>query len=270
MNLKNKLRLFTFNLLGQKNVDKLRYIKFKHKFNKFLRCIDKNIFVKRFSEFYEPEMAIIPKILHDPRVIIDIGANYGPYSFFLSKLYPKARIFAFEPATRSYSILKKIIKRFNLANVISVKKGLGAKEERKEIVMPLQYTILAYVSDKNAKKSDKDSTEEIEITTLDNFVKRNKIKRIDFIKCDVEGFELEVFKGAKKTIQKFKPIILVEIEERHTQKYEINPQQVYNFFRKLGYNCYSVKKDNPEKTDIIIKETPLYLFVHKRTKITNS
>lgn len=269
MNLKNKLRLFIFNLLGPENVDKLRYIKFKYKFNKFLRYKDKNVFIKKFSEFYEPEMAIIPKILHGPEVIIDIGANYGPYSFFLSKLYPQARIFAFEPAKSSYDILSRIIKKFNLNNVIPIKKGLGDKEERKEIVIPLQYTILAYISDKNAKKGDKDVAEEIGMTTLDNFVQRNKIAKIDFIKCDVEGFELNVFKGARKSIKKFRPIVFAEVEERHTQKYGIKPQQVYNFFKKLGYDCYSIpiKNRNITKTNKIRGEIPLYLFIYKKTKI---
>ncbi|MEK6840551.1 MAG: FkbM family methyltransferase [Nanoarchaeota archaeon] len=270
MDLKNRLRLFIFNLLGQENVNKLRYMKFKYKFNKFLRYQDKNIFVKKFSKFYEPEMAVIPKIVHNPEVIIDIGANYGPYSFFLSKLYPEARIFAFEPAKSSYYILKRITKEFNLSNVTLLKKGLGAKEEKKDIITPLQYTILAYVSGKNIQKSSKDSVEEIEITTLDKFFVRNKISKIDFIKCDVEGFELEVFKGAKKTIRKFKPLILVEIEERHTKKYGINPDKVMKFFKGLGYNYYSLKNENVEKTDKITKEIPLYLFAHKKVKITSS
>lgn len=267
MRLKDKLRILLFRILGPENADKIRYLKFSHKFNKFLKYKDPSTFVKRFSEFYEPEMALIPGILHNPQVIIDIGANYGPYSFFLSKIYPNSKIFAFEPATRSYNIFKRIIKRFNLTNVIPIKKGLGVKEEKKEIVMPLQYTILAYISDKKIPKKKEDQTEQIEIATLDNFVKRNKIKKIDFIKCDVEGFELNVFKGAKNVLKKHRPIVFVEIEERHTKKYQVKPQEVMEFFKKFGYSCYSAKNNNIQRTNNIKKETPLYIFSTKNIKI---
>lgn len=267
MRLRDKIRILLFHTLGDENVDRLRYLKFSYKFSKFSKIGDKRIFAEKFSQFYEPEMALIPKILKNPGVIIDVGANYGPYSFFLSKLYPESKIFAFEPATRSYLIFKKIIKRFNLKNVIPIKKGLGSKEEIKEIVMPLQYTILAYVSDKKTRKNSQDKVEKIEITTLDNFVKRNKIQKVDFIKCDVEGFELNVFRGAKKTIRKFKPILLIEIEERHTKKYGINPQDVLKFFKKLGYFSYFVHGNEISRTDKITSNIPLYLFSIKNLKI---
>ena len=122
MNLKNKLRIITLKVLGPENVDKIRYLKFSYKFNKFVKYKDKNVFIKKFSDFYEPEMSIIPKILPTPEVIVDVGANYGTYSFFLSRLYPKSQIFAFEPSTRTFNILRKIIKKFNLKNVIPIKK----------------------------------------------------------------------------------------------------------------------------------------------------
>lgn len=263
MKIPSQLRLVLFKILGAGNVDRLRYSKFSSKFGKFLKYKDKEMFIRKFSEFYEPEMALIPRILNDPKVIVDIGANYGPYSFFLSKIYSQAKIFAFEPATRSYNILKKIIKRFGLENVIPVKRGLGSTEETKEICMPMQYTILAYILDKNAQKGKKDITEEIKVVTLDNFVKRNNIPKIDFIKCDVEGFEFEVFKGAINTLKIHKPTVLVEIEERHTNKYGINPQEIIDFFKKINYDCYSVKNDGLIKTNAVAKEIPLYLFVPK-------
>lgn len=267
MELIQRLRLFLFKILREKNVERLRYLKFSYKFSKFLKYKEKLLFVRKFSDFYEPEMALIPKILNSPRIIVDVGANYGPYSFFLSKLYPRSKIFAFEPATRSMNIFKKIIRKFKLNNVIPVKRGLGSKEEEKEICMPKQYTILAYVAEKNVQRKKEDAFEKIEITTLDNFVKRNKINNLDFIKCDVEGFELEVFKGAKKAIKKFRPIVFVEIEERHTKKYRINPQEVLNFFKKLKYFCYAVTGSSFNETDLITKNNPLYLFSPKKIKI---
>ncbi len=267
MNPKNKLRILLLNTLGPKNVDRFRYLKFSYYFGKILKSKTKKEFIKKFSDFYEPEMELIPKIMpRNPEFIIDIGANYGPHSIFLSKLYPNSKILAFEPSSRTFNIFNKLVKNFDLKNIYPIKKGLGIKEETREIYMPMQYTILAYVLDKNAKGKDNGSTEKIDITTLDKFVKRNKISKIDFIQCDVEGFELNVFKGAKDTLKKHKPVVFVEIEERHTKKYNIKPNDVMKLFKKLGYNCYSVKNNIPMKTNKIDREIPLYLLVHKSRK----
>mgnify|MGYP001561775123 CR=1 FL=1 len=263
MSIKNRLRTFLFNVFSSKNIDFLRYIKFRNNFGKYRKYESKELFAQKFSKSYEPEMQVIPRILKNPQVIIDIGANYGTYSFFLSKLYPEAKIFSFEPATSSYSILKRIINHFRLRNVFAIKKGLGEKEEIKEIIMPKHYTIIAYVADKNTKKNKEDSSEKIEITTLDSFIQRNKIKSIDFIKCDIEGFELNAFKGAQKTLRKFKPIIFVEIEQRHTEKYNLDSQHILNFLKKLGYRSYSVSGNIIERIDKIIPEIPLYIFSGK-------
>ena len=263
MSLKDFIRKGLFSLLGSKNVDLIRYLKFSRKFSSFLKLTKREVFIKKFSQSYEPEMATIPRLLKNPGTIIDIGANYGTYSFFLSKLYPNSKIIAFEPATSSFGILRRIIRCFSLRNVIPVKKGLGEKIENKEIIFPRNYTIIAHVAGKNSKKNKEDKSEDIEITTLDSFVKRNKIKGIDLMKCDVEGFELSVFRGAKKSLKKFKPLVFVEIEQRHTEKYGIDARNVLKFLEKIGYRSYFVKGDEIKKTNKIVPQIPLYIFSTK-------
>ena len=269
------IRTFLFNILGSKNVDRLRYWKFSFRLSKALKEIEEDkkysiseqarsyLIAKRFSEFYEPEMEAIPEILDNPEVILDIGSNYGHYSAFLSKLYPNSKIYAFEPVERTFNILKKVKEKFSLENVELIKKGLGSQEGDKIIVLPNHYTITAYIKDFYQEFNKNDDIEIVKITTLDNFVKEKKISRLDFIKCDVEGFELEIFEGGKKAIKRFKPIIFVEIEERHTKKYDINPQEVIDFLIELDYSCYSVKGDHITKTNIVDKNIPLYIFKKK-------
>jgi FkbM family methyltransferase len=63
------------------------------------------------------------------------------------------------------------------------------------------------------------------------------INKIGFIKIDVEGHEIEVINGAKETITNNKPVLLVEIEERHTQASVI---ESINYINKLGYNCFYI------------------------------
>ena len=72
---------------------------------------------------------------------------------------------------------------------------------------------------------------------LDNI----SINNIGFIKIDVEGHELEVIEGAKQTIIKNKPILLIEIEKRHSKR---SVEETIGFINNLNYDCYFVKDEN--------------------------
>ncbi len=72
--------------------------------------------------------------------------------------------------------------------------------------------------------------------TLDNYVAQHQLNNIRFIKCDVEGHELDVFRGAKNTLQTQKPIVLFECENRHQAGGSI--QTVFDYLNSLGYEGY--------------------------------
>ena len=264
------IRTILFKILNEKSIDYFRYVKLSLKLNKLLKYENTEIFGKNFSEFYEPETYLISHFLKkkQSRILIDIGANYGIMSFLLSKLSGnETRVLAFEPVTRTFNILKKIIKRFNLKNVIPIKKALGKKEEIREIFIPLQHTAEAYISRGNSLKRKNGISEKIVVTTLDKFLRKNNLSGVNFIKCDVEGFELNVFKGAEKTLKRDKPLVFVEVEERHLNKYGIKKNEIIIFFEKINYLCYGIKKNKLLKTKTILENISIYFFIHK--KLTN-
>jgi len=117
--------------------------------------------------------------------IIDCGAFIGDSSIILSR-YTDHKVFALEPDERIFSYLVENIKKNNLDNkVIPINYGVGDKEET--------------LNFKDIK---------LKITTIDNIVKKENIDNISLIKMDIEGYELKALKGAKKTIQKYKPVLI--------------------------------------------------------------
>ncbi|MEM3630909.1 MAG: FkbM family methyltransferase [Nitrososphaerota archaeon] len=142
------------------------------------------------------------------KVVIDVGANVGVFSIYTTIIGAK-KVYAFEPVPETYNILKKNIKLNNLENlIIPINKGLGEKDENKiiyfnssgDIGATLNFSKLKYLKEKENKIN-------VLVTTLDKFIKQNKIPRVDFIKMDVEGYEENVLLGAKETIKKWKPIL---------------------------------------------------------------
>ena len=80
--------------------------------------------------------------------------------------------------------------------------------------------------------------EKIILKRMDDYVENNNINSLEFIKCDVEGAELLVFKGGIEAIKKFRPNIFCEIDEKMTQRLGYQPEDLWNFFDKINYKFY--------------------------------
>ena len=93
--------------------------------------------------------------------------------------------------------------------------------------------------------------------SLDNFCQPD-LDSLDFIKCDVEGAELLVFKGGINTIKKHKPIIFSEILRKWSSQFNYNPNEIFELFASLGYHAYTIQSGK------------LVLFTKMNEKTTNT
>jgi FkbM family methyltransferase len=161
---------------------------------------------------------ILSKIISKNKVAIlfDVGANIGNYSMMLTKKYPNARVYSFEPNSHTYSILKENIKG---TKVEVYNYGFGSEKCKENIYVYKNNTISEHASlyCEFAKviSSELGKQEvipiEIEIETIDDFCLENNIVNIDFIKIDVEGHELAVLQGALNMINQNK-IKIIQFE----------------------------------------------------------
>jgi len=78
------------------------------------------------------------------------------------------------------------------------------------------------------------------VRKLDNFISERKLK-VDFIKCDVEGAELFVFKGGIETIKIHKPIILAEMLRKWATNFNYHPNEIIELLSDIGYRCFTAK-----------------------------
>ena len=109
-------------------------------------------------------------------------------------------------------------------------------------------------------------------STLDLWNLKNNQKP-DFIKCDTEGSELLVFRGGINMITKYTPMIYTELLRKWSQPYNYKPNDVINFFKKLGYSCYAIGKRRTkliQKVDDVTVETN-FIFLHTKihSKVIN-
>ncbi|MGC9123924.1 MAG: FkbM family methyltransferase [Thermoplasmata archaeon] len=179
----------------------------------------REIFIEKIYDFPD----FIPK---KGDVVIDVGASYGDTAIWYAKKFG-AKVMAFEPLKDIYEILLKNID-LNKADVIAYNIALG---NGKNINGKRQGNMLAIGNE-----------EKFETKRLDDF----EFERVDLIKIDVEGFELDVLEGAKKTIMKHRPKIILEVHSKDLFK------GCTEFLKKLDYKIeYYGRKIKNKDMDLV-------------------
>ncbi|MDR2457268.1 MAG: FkbM family methyltransferase [Clostridiales Family XIII bacterium] len=151
-------------------------------------------------------------------IVIDAGACYGDSAlYFDSAVYPDGKVYAFEPNKDISKILQENILSNKGKNIVIVEKGLSDKISFTKISNNgTASTIIDSITDENS-----DSLLEIETTTIDDFVEQNQIKKINFIKMDIEGYEYNALNGAKNVIKNHKPKLAISIYHQCSDLYEL-------------------------------------------------
>ena len=155
-------------------------------------------------------------------VVVDVGASFGNYT--LDGCLHGAKVYAFEPVPSRYEILARNVELNNLDNCSLSNLGLWSKSGE------ISLEDYAPHADWRGK---------FKVTTLDEFVESNGIRRIDFIKIDTEGAEFEILNGCVNSMRRFRPKLLVEV---HTFVDETLLPDVENMLKGLGYTCERIPR----------------------------
>lgn len=186
----------------------------------------------------------IEKLVNSDDVCFDIGANIGVYSTVLSRLSgDDSNVHSFEPVSHIRKRLTMNAKLNGFGNINVNDFALGAAPETiymnqiKEGVF--RGGTSSFLKNENWQSLTEDDFETVpvDVKTLDAYLADKKLEKVNFLKIDVEGFEWNVLQGAQKTLQTFKPHILMEYDfERHNE--EQSPEAYKSFFEDLGYKAY--------------------------------
>ena len=217
---------------------------------------------------YEKELSIIGNFTDKNKEAVDVGVYRGVYTYKLSKEFK--HVHAFEPNPLIYPFLEKnltkIVKNMTLKNLaLSDSNGdvnLRIPSRSKSIFKTNYEEIykLGCATIHEGNKIDNKNNFKVKKIKLDDLLED---KNISFVKIDVEGHEREVITGSKKIIKKNKPVLLVEIEERHNN---LSVLDTIEFIKNFGYNSYFVAdgniKDIKKLKDINSENN--FLFIAKK------
>jgi FkbM family methyltransferase len=156
---------------------------------------------------FEPEtVALLAAVADGANIAMDVGANVGCTALALSGIAREVHAFEASPSTHHWLAMNTKV----AGNVTTHCIGLGDKHTFNEITFAEDNRSGGFVSN-GIKATPGHVTERIEIRRMDDVVKHYKLAPVDFMKIDVEGFELRVLVGAKKTLKRFQPNVMLEM-----------------------------------------------------------
>lgn len=195
--------------------------------------------------------------------VIDIGANIGELSMIAAKLVGKTgHIIAFEPLDAIADVLQTNITRNRLDQVSIVR--LGLSNVIKEHVPIYSTCVPGTPREENqgqgslfSSSTSTDPLQHIALTKLDTWIDAHHLDRIDLIKIDIEGAELPCLQGAEQSLRRFKPMLIVEIQEQTAMAAGYHAGDVLAFLSTLGYSFRRLDRNGNAKPLVLEALKPL-------------
>jgi FkbM family methyltransferase len=176
---------------------------------------------------YEPEVCEVIQSRRPGETMLDIGANVGYFTLLMARYAGRqGKVIAFEPIPAVHALLSENLRLNNCTQVraecmaLADVEASGTMRSEPEPDSPVPFT---------ARLAD-DGDCEVTVGTVDGYVEAAGLKRLDFVKIDVEGAEDRVIRGMTRTLRTFSPDILVEIHRD-----DGTPSETLERLREMGY-----------------------------------
>ena len=168
--------------------------------------------------------------LHRGDIVFDVGAFCGATAYFFSKTVgDEGRVFSFEPDPHNFLALQRNIASHRLRNVTAINKGLWSTTT--SLDFQAEGNLGSSVATRTGRRN---SLRRVSVLSLDDALDENCPTRLDFIKMDIEGAEVEVLKGAKRLWERFRPDLVIE---PHLVNGVLTTSSVCHLLKERGYEC---------------------------------
>jgi FkbM family methyltransferase len=197
--------------------------------------------VKNISVSDEPDLGILKYLVKPGDCVVDIGANVGVYTFFLSRLVAEVgRVYSIEPVSTTFGFLIHNVRRLRLRNVLPKQVAITDHHCQVKMMVPkdsggVNNFYQAAVVQEGAK-GDSEAMTVVDGLPLDS-VLSDDIEKIRFIKCDIEGHELHCLRGAVEVVALSRPAWLMEVSGS-PEKAGSNAAAVFSFMQENGYGAW--------------------------------
>jgi FkbM family methyltransferase len=218
-------------------------------------------------QHHREQIPLLRRYIPDEAVVIDVGAHAGQFTKIFSHLARRGRVFAFEPGSYARLVLTTAVRLRRLANVTIVPGGLGERSGSATLSVPLKssgsvgFGLSHFGADDHSRPV---ISETVRLTTLDDFAAHARLARLDFLKADIEGWELHMLRGAARVLARHRPALLLEVADSHLRRAGDSSAALWRFLTALGYRARPVIDGTAGPVASRLDSDGDYLFLPER------
>lgn len=185
--------------------------------------------------YTEPKFtAMVERVLSPGQVVVDVGASIGYFTCLMSRIVGSGgRVLAFEPWPKALRYLEHNI-RVNGFEYVTVVPAAAFDEAGQAHLGPPRYR-LTMGTDRP------DDAVDIRVNRFDDFPEVRSLPKLDAIKIDIEGAELRALRGMTATLERWQPMLLMEVHPTFMQVYDDSLDALYQFLADAGYSYAPVE-----------------------------
>lgn len=196
-----------------------------------------------FGAYELPTVKFIRSYLKPGDTAIDVGGQIGYLSLVMATSADrKVSVLSFEPEHDNIRRFKANVALNELRNVELIEQAAGSSVGTLKLYLSADSNAGTHSTIReNENVSDKFI--EIPCTTIDHEIQQRSLKRVDLIKIDVEGGEIDVINGALNTLTSMQPVLITELGDALQKARGITTDEFKTFLSELGYECYKINED---------------------------
>jgi FkbM family methyltransferase len=199
-----------------------------------------------FNQYHMALRPLFARYVSEGATVFDVGAQAAQFTKHFAALAPKGHVYAFEPGDYARRVLSTAVNMRGMRNVTVVPVGLSDQPGEAVLTSPIKKggSIGFGLSHLGRHEGDQPVfATTVSLTTLDTFVAEHRIQALDFLKADIEGWEIHMLRGGLRTLKRFRPPMLLEIEGKFLARAGSAPEDAWNLLGPLGYRASQVRLD---------------------------
>ena len=226
------------------------------------------------GDWSEPEIDLCAKTLRPGEQAIDIGANFGLWSYHMARAVgPDGHVYAFEPIPFTARTFRIVARKLGFDRAVTLyEAGAGEHAGEVEFTIPVNDSGAMTAGMVHMGRDDSRPGREKHFDFPKTRTIRRPVHRIDdtlpalsrlsLVKCDIEGADLFAMRGAERTLAQHRPVVVIEINPWFLTGFGLQVGDVTGFFGGLGYRCYRYadQRLEPVGDDDIVEDN--WVFVH--------
>ncbi len=216
------------------------------------------------GDYEDSTTRALEHLIRPDMVAFDIGANMGAHTLEIARHLSAGSVHAFEPTGFAFNKLQNNVRLNRFENIFLNHIALSDVIEEKQIVFSSTADTLPFnaswdirkvrSSDGKFRSGSKlaNKAEILKFETMDSYVARVRLDRLDFIKIDVDGYEMKVVAGGRETIERFRPILILELSRRSLLRVGARLEDLVSFFLDRGYSFHDIDTDAKQTREALL------------------